>query len=136
MLKATCNLPFKNILPNNNSWTFHMKWRIVDVIFFSEPVLSLGILIEGISVFITLYAKTKYIYYTVNLHKNWKFSKQVGMKQSSIRKGANKSPKLKGIIFFNVQFNIDIFLQKYKTQNKSYECNCTDVSCMYKCTHV
>ena len=41
-----------------------------------------------------------FIMVAVNLHKNWKFSKQVGMKQSSIRKGANKSPKLKGITFF------------------------------------
>ena len=39
-----------------------------------------------------------FIIVAANLHKNWKFSKQVGMKQSSIRNGTHKSPTFKGII--------------------------------------
>ena len=40
-----------------------------------------------------------FIIVAIKLHKNWKFSKKVGIKQSSIRNGTNKSPKLKGITF-------------------------------------
>ena len=39
-----------------------------------------------------------FIMVAMKLHKNWKFSKKVGMIQSSIKNGTNKSPKFKGII--------------------------------------
>ena len=38
-----------------------------------------------------------FIMVAMKLHKNWKFSKKVGMKQSSIKNGTNKSPTFKGI---------------------------------------
>ena len=40
-----------------------------------------------------------FIMVAIKLHKNWKFSEKVGIKQSSIKNGTSKSPKFKGNIF-------------------------------------
>ena len=44
-----------------------------------------------------------FIMVAIKLHKNWKFSKKVGMKQSSIKNGTNKTPTFKGTtILFSI----------------------------------